>query len=204
MVFRAMVARISPTCASVAFCCAVALSYSVRAMTPSSTSCFMRAKLMCARSRWASIAASWARSCRVSSSTSTSPAFTALPESKAMRATVPGRSALTVTPCTAAAVPMTFRVAGHFSCFATIVVTAVGGGWKPAPCATAVLICLNFTKPRPPSSVAATASIRIIRFAMSPSRIAPCGRALQSRYRTPRWVGHSYRLTREALQGRGT
>ena len=39
-----------------------------------------------------------------------------------------GRSALTVTPCTAAIVPIALSVAGHSSCFATIVVTASGGG----------------------------------------------------------------------------
>ena len=36
--------------------------------------------------------------------------------SKRICSTVPGRSALTVTPCTAAMVPMTFSVAGHSSC----------------------------------------------------------------------------------------
>ena len=45
-----------------------------------------------------------------------------------MRSTVPGRSALTVTPWTAATVPMALSVAGHSSCRATIVVTASGGG----------------------------------------------------------------------------
>ncbi len=45
-----------------------------------------------------------------------------------MRSTVPGRSALTVTPCTAAIVPMALNVAGQSSCCATMVVTASGGG----------------------------------------------------------------------------
>ena len=43
-------------------------------------------------------------------------------------ATMPGRSALTVTPWTAAAVPMAFSVAGQYSFRATMVVTASGGG----------------------------------------------------------------------------
>ena len=51
---------------------------------------------------------------------------------------MPGRSALTVTPCTAATVPIALSVAGHSSSAATIVVTASGGGWNAAPCAIAV------------------------------------------------------------------
>ena len=76
------------------------------------------------------------------------PARTACPESNAIRSTVPGRSALTVTPCTAAIVPIALSVAGHVSCCATMVVTASGGGWNAAPCAIAVWICWNFTNPR--------------------------------------------------------
>src|SRR5882762_7557056 len=87
-----------------------------------------------------------------------------------MRATVPGRSALTVTPCTATAVPITFKVADQVSCLATTVVTAVGGGWKLPPFAIAVCICLNFTKPRLVINSPATASIRTIRFATT----TPC------------------------------
>ena len=55
-----------------------------------------------------------------------------------MRSTVPGRSALTVTPWTAATVPMALSVAGHVVPVATIVVTASGGGWNAAPSAIAV------------------------------------------------------------------
>ena len=44
------------------------------------------------------------------------------------RSTMPGRSALTVTPRTAAIVPMASSVAGHSACSATMVVTASGGG----------------------------------------------------------------------------
>src|SRR5687768_11691974 len=81
-----------------------------------------------------------------------------------MRSTVPGRSALTVTPCTAAIVPIAFNVAGHSSCCATTVVTASGGGWKAAPCAMAVWICWNLTKPSPATITSVTVSITIIRF----------------------------------------
>ena len=49
------------------------------------------------------------------------------------RSTTPGRSALTVTPCTAATVPIAFSVAFHASGFATTVVTASGGGCSSAP-----------------------------------------------------------------------
>jgi len=59
------------------------------------------------------------------------------PDSKLILSMVPGRSALTVTPCTAAMVPITLKVEGHFSCLTTIVVTATGGTWKAAPAAIA-------------------------------------------------------------------
>ena len=78
-------------------------------MTRSFSSPCIRSKLRRASSRCASTAASCARSCRVSSSASTSPSRTALPESNAIRSTVPGRSALTVTPCTAATVPIALK-----------------------------------------------------------------------------------------------
>ena len=84
-----------------------------------------------------------------------------------MRATSPGRSAATVTPCTAAVVPITGSVSGHGSARATIVVTASGGGWKAAACATAVWICWNLTAPRPPITTAVSTNIRIIRFNMA-------------------------------------
>ena len=51
--------------------------------------------------------------------------------------TTPGRSALTVTPRTAATVPIAVNVDGQSSWLATIVVTASGGGWNAAPCAIA-------------------------------------------------------------------
>ncbi len=98
----------------------------------------MRSKLSRASSRSASAAASCARSDLVSSVTSTSPAPTARPESKWMRSTVPDRSALTVTPCTDATVPIAPSVSGHVTSVATIVVTASGGIWNAAPSAIAV------------------------------------------------------------------
>ena len=126
----------------------------------------MRSKLRRASSRCASAAASCACSSRVSSSTSTSPCLTAWPDSNEMRATRPGRSALTVTPCTAAVVPMTASVSGHSSGCATIVVTASGGGWKPAAWAAAAWNCWNFKKPSTASTATVTVNIRIMRFAI--------------------------------------
>jgi hypothetical protein len=58
---------------------------------------------------------------------------------------MPGRSALTVTPCTAATEPMAFQVAGHSSRFATTVVTASGGGWNEACCFMPAWICRALT-----------------------------------------------------------
>ena len=48
---------------------------------------------------------------------------------RAFKTTVP----LTVTPRTAAIVPMTLSADGHCSCAAATVVTASGGGWNAAP-----------------------------------------------------------------------
>ena len=76
----------------------------------------------------ASAAASCARSCLLSSRTRTSPLFTARPESKSISLTTPGRSALTVTPCAAATVPIAFSVVFHDAGWTTTVVTASGGG----------------------------------------------------------------------------
>ena len=78
----------------------------------------------------------------------------------------PGRSALTVTPCTAATVPIAFSVAGHSSAAATIVVTASGGGCIAANCSAIAWNCLNFTNPRPAMMAIITTTIRIIRFAI--------------------------------------
>ena len=68
-----------------------------------------RRRARCARSRLsararrcASAAASCARSWRASRRTSTSPSRTERPDSNVIASTTPGRSALTVTPCTAA------------------------------------------------------------------------------------------------------
>ena len=91
IVFRSIVARISPTRASVCFCSAVARSYSAREITRSFSRPCIRSKLRRARSRSASTAASCACSCRVSSWTSTSPSRTDWPDSNAMRSTMPGQ-----------------------------------------------------------------------------------------------------------------
>src|SRR5436190_6043899 len=80
---------------------------------------------------------------------------------------MPGRSALTVTPRTAAMVPMALIVDGHWSCAATMVVTASGGGWYAAPWAMAVSICLNFTKPNALTKSSVSVSITNIRIAMN-------------------------------------
>src|SRR6266567_696710 len=79
---------------------------------------------------------------------------------------VPGRSALTVTPSIAAAVPITDNVEGQVSFCATTVVTAVGGGWKLAPWAMAASTWRNFANPRPPIRPASTTNIKTIRFAI--------------------------------------
>src|SRR5207248_10239131 len=94
-----------------------------------------------------------------------------------------GRSALTVTPFTGAIVPIAASVPGHFPCCATIVVTASGGGVKPAAC-TDDWICRNLKKPTPPMKAAATTNIRIIRFAMRSSQLVNhnCGNYTVCRY----------------------
>src|SRR5579862_312091 len=79
---------------------------------------------------------------------------------------VPGKSALTVTPWIAVAVPITANVEGQVSFCATTVVTAVAGSWKLAPWAIAASTCLNFANPRPPIRAANTTNIRIILFAI--------------------------------------
>jgi hypothetical protein len=62
-----------------------------------------------------------------------SPSRTDCPEENPMRSTMPGRSALTVTPRTGATEPMAPSTAGHFSSLATIVVTASGGHLEGGP-----------------------------------------------------------------------
>ena len=79
---------------------------------------------------------------------------------------MPGRSALTVTPCTATAVPIASSVDGHCSRRDTVVVTASGGGWKEEACAIAVWTCLNFTIPIKAMNAAITVTIQIIRLVM--------------------------------------
>ncbi len=76
---------------------------------------------------------------------------------------MPGRSALTVTPRTAATVPIALREAGQRSCRATVVVTASGGGWKEAAMAIPAWICLTLMVPTMPRKAATATSITIIR-----------------------------------------
>src|SRR5262249_13199614 len=52
------------------------------------------------------------------------------------------------------------------SCAATMVVTASGGILNAAPCAIAVWICRNFTKPRAATITIVAASVTSIRFNM--------------------------------------
>jgi hypothetical protein len=64
---------------------------------------------------------------------------------------MPARSVLTVTPFTAVTLPTLSSVGCHSDCFATSVVTAVGGG-SNAPDLAIVRkpwICVNFTNPKP-------------------------------------------------------
>ncbi len=135
-------------------------------MIPLSFNPFMRSRLIRERSRADSAAASCASSCRVSRCTSTSPAFTARPESKKIFSTMPGWSALTVTPWTAVTVPIAFTVADHASGRATVVVTASGGGLNAFPIATAAFTWWALNAPSAPTKAATTRSIRIIRFIM--------------------------------------
>ena len=82
-----------------------------------------------------------------------------------MWSTRPGRSAATVTPCTAATLPMASSVSGHASRRATTVVTASGGGVQS--CDIAVLIC-EYLKPASTAITAmTTTNIAIILFAMA-------------------------------------
>jgi hypothetical protein len=77
---------------------------------------------------------------------------------------MPGRSALTVTPCTGATVPIALSPERHCSSRASTVVTASGGGWKSDR--SVARICRNFAKPSPAITTAASASKSAIRFAM--------------------------------------
>jgi hypothetical protein len=122
-----------------------------------------------------SAAASWARSWLVSSSVSRSPRRTLAPDSKWIFSTIPGRSALTVTPCTATTEATDRRVSGHSCSSATTVVTASGGGWNDAPCAMAALIWKNFVAPRPTISTIIVPVTISMRFFMAFSCENPVG-----------------------------
>src|SRR5207253_8468900 len=89
------------------------------------------------------------------------PLFTARPESKSISDTRPGRSALMVTPCTAATVPIAFSVVFHDSGFAMTVVTASGGACQL--CDMAALICMNLKPPTIAMKAMTAASMRSIR-----------------------------------------
>ena len=148
IVFRSIAARISPTRASVCRLLGrrpIELGLRDDALVragPASGRSSGRAS-----SRCASTAASCARSCRVSSCTSTSPSRTDCPESNAIRSTVPGqigadRHALHRRHRADGLErrrPLFLRRDDRRHGF--------GRRLKAAPCAIAVWICLNFTKP---------------------------------------------------------
>jgi hypothetical protein len=69
-----------------------------------------------------------------------SPDPTRRPESMFTASTMPGRSALTITPWTASTLPMAVSDVAHSTSLALIVVTASGGGCQPAPWAMAARI----------------------------------------------------------------
>src|SRR6266498_52655 len=75
----------------------------------------------------------------------------------------------------ASAVPITFKLEGQVSRFATKVVTAFGGGAKLLPWAIAAEIWRYLKNPKPPSSANTTTSIRTIRFSMIASRYRVAG-----------------------------
>ena len=83
-----------------------------------------------------------------------------------MLSTIPGRSALTVTPWTATTDPIALSDEDQCSTCATVVVTASGGGCQEAPCAIAALIWKNFTVPMQAMTATSAASVMIIRFLM--------------------------------------
>src|SRR3989442_1131591 len=177
-----MVARISPTTPSACFCSATEVSNSVWELIPCSLRPRIRSRFMCVNSSFASAAASCACSWRVSSCTRSCPASTLSPEPKAIFWTTPGRSALTMTPFTAATLPMAPRVPCHCSCFTITVVTASGGGRYP-PCPIEVLMPRYFTKPTIPMNPATASNMMTIRFAirtsLRPQRPPLSPRALQ-------------------------
>src|SRR5262245_56195637 len=88
-----------------------------------------------------------------------------------MPTTTPGRSALRVTPCTAATVPIVLCEAGQRASPATTVVTASGGGCQLAPCAIAAWIWKNFTAPIATMNKPIADSMMIIRFFMMNSSL---------------------------------
>src|SRR5262249_59767271 len=130
------------------------------------SSALPRSGLLMAWSRCAATEASCALSCRVSSSTSTCPSFTCEPDAKLTLETTPGRSALSMTPCTGAMLPTASSVLDHSACCAITVVTASGGGEKDLLAAMAAEICRYFTKPRMAMTSTTVPNIWIMRLFM--------------------------------------
>ena len=94
----------------------------------------VRSRLTRASSTPASAERSIASSTDVSWRTSTSPALTALPASKATWTILPSSSAATVTPWTAESDPTDVSASGQLSSRASAVDTDSGGGAKFACC----------------------------------------------------------------------
>src|SRR5580765_2646386 len=84
-----------------------------------------------------------------------------------MLSTIPGRSALTITPCTAATDPIGDSVDGQRSLLATTVVTASGGGVQAMPAAIAALIWKNLYEPTAAVNANSTATRTNMRFLIS-------------------------------------
>src|ERR1043165_9037567 len=190
IVLRSIVALASPTCATACLESASALSKASCAPMPFAAKSLARSYETFVHVTAASAAASCARSCFVSRRTRTSPLFTARPESKSISATTPGRSALTVTPCTAATVPMALSVVFHDAGWAMTVVTASGGAAQL--CDIAFLICRNLKPPTAAMNATTTASMRSMRLAIASSSGYPSGldlRGAGAAGRDPRTAG---------------
>src|SRR6266508_2615251 len=172
-------------------------------MTPFSSRPLTRSKLTRESFCCASAAASCERSSRVSSCTRTVPSRTAFPESKWIWSTMPGRSALTVTPCTAATVPISARFAGHCSCRATIVVTASGGGWKDECSLMAFLTWPYFTAPMAVMKTAMANAISVIRFFMRARPPISTGESVTGRASSRRFLDFDAPLLEQDAGGAG-
>src|SRR2546426_2217099 len=94
---------------------------------------------------------------------------------------------------------MPFSAAGQCSSRATIVVTASGGGRQDIPCAMAVRICRNFTKPIASTKTIIAASISIIRFLMRSLLLAVQAADIDSTVLEQRAAGSRHFGTRSAV-----